>query len=153
MSSTGDRRPQSILVGVDGSLTSRAALRWAVEHAHAEDVVVVTHVWTASPSMVDANLCDADDEGPARRLVEHEISHVRALADALGVHLAGEVLRGDAESVLCHSEADLLVVGACGRTRITGRLLGSVSYYLARHCHLPLVIVPLQGGAHTTETH
>lgn len=148
------RLPENIVVGVDGSLTSRAALRWAIEHARPSDTVTVLHVWSPSPSMVEVGLAAADDDAAARAWVNHEVGHVRALADDRGVHLESDVRHGSAEDVLCHIGADLLVVGACGRSSVAGRLLGSVSYYLARHCHRPLVIVPLHSpGTSDDESH
>lgn len=94
--------------------------------------------------MVGAGFGEEDGDKAARALVQHEIMHVRALADESGVVLESLAPRGNAQTYLRDVEADLLVLGACGRGQVAGRLLGSVSYHLARHCHTPLVIVPVR---------
>ena len=54
----------SIVVGVDGSAASRAALRWAVEEARLRKArVVVVHAWWAFPDLEPvATVSDADWE-------------------------------------------------------------------------------------------
>lgn len=144
---TEDTRPlEQIAVGVDGSLNARAALRWAVNHARAGDTITVVHVWEPSPAMVEDGVVLPDDDGAAQSLVHHELAHVCSLADSVGVALRAQVLHGKAKEWLCHLDNDLMVVGACGHGGVAGRLLGSVSYYLARHARTALVIVP--SGAH-----
>ena len=44
--------PNTITVGVDGSIESHAALRWAVDHARPGDTVRSAHAW--QPSSVAA---------------------------------------------------------------------------------------------------
>ena len=144
MMSTGHHHSERIVVGVDGSLASRAAVRWAVDHARPGDKVILVHVWEASPSMVDAGLVDSDDD-TARSFVHHELARAQALPHDEAITIACEAVHGDARECLRHHHGDLLVVGARGHGGLTGLLLGSVSAHLAHHCPVPLVIVPSPG--------
>ena len=140
-----DRGPERIAVGIDGSVMSRAALRWAVDHARDGDTVTLVHVWQASPTLVGAGIVDPDDDTAARSFAGHELARARSLPHRAGVALDCAVLRGDARECLCNLDTDLLVIGARGQGGVTGLLLGSVCSYLARHAHRPLVIVPSPG--------
>ena len=44
-------RPETIAVGIDGSLASRAAVRWAIDHARPGDTVNLVHAWKPSPTL------------------------------------------------------------------------------------------------------
>ena len=135
-------REQHIAVGVDGSAESRSALRWAVENAHAGDSITLVHVWSASPAMVDAGLCDEDDDAAARGLAHRELVRARELLEQPGVALRSTVLHGDPRRELCGLDADLLVVGRRGRGGLASRLLGTVSEHVVRHARVPVVVVP-----------
>ncbi len=142
MSPTKTRSPEQIAVGIDGSLDSHAAVRWAIDHARPGDTITLAHVWRPSPSMVDAGLTDPSDETAARRFANHELVRAAALPREDGVTLRCEIVLGDAQHCLAKHRSDLLVVGARGHNALTSILLGSVSAHLARHCPIPLVIVP-----------
>ena len=133
---------ERISVGVDGSPASRAAVRWAVAHAHHGDTITLVHVWESSPAAVDAGLCEPDDDAAACGFAHRELVRAELLLKSSGVTLRTDVIRGDPRHCLLRLDTDLLVVGAGGHGAVTGRLLGSVSSYLARHSPRPLVIVP-----------
>lgn len=137
-----------IIVGVDGSEASRAALRWAARTAAARGTGIraiaawhypagaVTPVGPASlpgPDEMDERTCD--DLGA---VVREELE-----ADAGRVEL--EAGRGPAASVLlaaaARTEVDLLVVGARGRGGFRGLLLGSVSQECVEHSPCPVVVL------------
>ncbi|MEU8529278.1 MULTISPECIES: universal stress protein [Streptomyces] len=140
----GDGTPR-VVVGVDGSPSSYAALRWAVRQARqtgaALEVVGVYDVpgatgWSAPP--VDA----AFDEKGARQALSEELGSVLAGSGdvpALEQHL----VRGNPAKVLIEAShgADLLVVGSRGRGGFKSLLLGSVSQQCAVHASCPVVIV------------
>ena len=134
--------PERIAVGIDGSITAHAAVRWAINHARPGDTVILCHAWRPSPITVDAGLTEPDDDAGAHAFVRHEISRIDALPRDGGVIVEGEVLHGDARDCLCEIEADLLVVGSGGHGPLFTALLGSVSAHLAKHARVPLVIVP-----------
>lgn len=143
MTCTHHHSPERICVGVDGSVASHAAVRWAIDHARSGDTVTLVHAWQTSPAAFEtAGMVDPDDDSVARAFLRHELARMEALPRDPGVELVGEVVHGDPSDCLCAAAADLLVVGAGGHGRIIGALLGSVSASLAHHAHVPLVIVP-----------
>ena len=134
-------RAEHIVVGIDGSLASHAAVRWAVDHAQPGDTITLLHAWEPSLTLAEAGLGGPDDDS-AQRFARHELARAQALGPVEGVTLRADVLHGDARAQLCARDADVLVVGAGGHSRLGGALLGSVSAHLAHHCPRPLVIVP-----------
>lgn len=151
MTSTGHPHPERIVVGIDGSLASHAAVRWAVDHARPGDKVILVHAWQVSPSIVDVGAEDPRDDAAARSFAHHELARARALPRDDDVTLSCEVVHGDAQDCLSRQPADVLVVGTRGHGRLTGMLLGSVSAHLAHHCPIPLVIVPCPGYPAVTQ--
>ena len=120
---------------------------WALDHARNADTITLVNVWEPSLAMVDAGLCEPDDDTGARSLLHHELVRAMTVLGDSPVILKTEVLRGDPRHCLCELDADLLVVGARGQGALTARLLGSVSYYLARHAQQPLAIIPARNSA------
>ncbi|MFJ8789849.1 universal stress protein [Streptomyces sp. NPDC102462] len=133
-----------IVVGVDGSPSSHAAVRWAVRYAGLVggrvDAVAAWEMpgietWSAPP--VDS---DFDEDNARRRLAEQ-------LREALGAEPAGSVrallVRGHPVDVLLRAAegAQALVVGSHGRRGFARALLGSVSQHIAQHARCPVVIV------------
>jgi nucleotide-binding universal stress UspA family protein len=139
-----------IVVGVDGSDSSLAALDWALEEARLRtgDVHVVT-AWHY-PVIGDAagKAEDHDSFGDTARR-----ANAGALRRASGTGLAvtGEVMEGHPADVLAKAatEADLLVVGSHGHGGFAGMLLGSVSSHAVHHAHCPVVVV--RTGADTVQ--
>jgi nucleotide-binding universal stress UspA family protein len=138
-----------IVVGVDGSETSRHALRWAADEArsHGSQLHVV-HAWEVPTPAVAVGV------GPGRRAARTEGQHDEAsklvadvVRDELGEAPPGDVRtsigRGTAAGVLLDAarDADLLVVGSRGLGGFRGLLLGSVSSKMASHAPCPVVIV------------
>jgi nucleotide-binding universal stress UspA family protein len=139
-----------IVVGVDGSETSRQALRWAGEEAerHGAELHVV-HAWEvqgvgAGVGMTPGRRSAAAPEGQ-RDAAEQLVSQV--ISEELGNHAPDKVRpsigRGSAAAVLLEASqgADLLVVGSRGLGGFAGLLLGSVSTKMANHATCPVVIV------------
>ncbi len=138
------REPERIVVGIDGSPTSRAAVRWAIGHARPGDSVTLVHAWRASPAMVDAGLVDPEDAA-ARSLARHELTRAEALprgrAMADGVRrqilvrlLGGPAYPGELADELGSSRANisnhLACLRGCGLVRTT-RQGRQVRYELA----------------------
>jgi nucleotide-binding universal stress UspA family protein len=144
----------TIVVGVDGSDPSIAALRWAAEEAALREAkLVAVHAWSyvppapiAEPGMIPLPATDLvgqldaergaaqaeleaalDDAFPSGRPVEIE--------ERLVEESAGEGL------VAASAEADLLVVGSSGRGGLASAILGSVSRHVVSHAHCPVVVV------------
>ncbi|MFF9013580.1 universal stress protein [Streptomyces sp. NPDC014870] len=133
-----------VVVGIDGSPASYAALRWAVDYARMAgagvEAVAAYDVaggigWSAPA--VDAAL-DAEE---ARRKLGAEIRDV--LGTLHDVPVEEHMVRGNAvEALITASEgAELLVVGNRGRGGFARLLLGSVSQQCALHASCPVVIL------------
>ncbi|ARP68638.1 universal stress protein [Streptomyces pluripotens] len=133
-----------VVVGVDGSPSSYAALRWAVRYADlAGGTVDAVAAWEL-PGLYgwSAPAVDMDvDEEEARRRMRKE------LADVLGADAASKVreflAHGNPAEVLLRAAegAEVLVVGSRGRGGFASALLGSVSQHVSHHASCPVVIV------------
>lgn len=138
----------TVLVGVDGSVYSRTALRWAATWATAsEQPLVAVASWqyphTAAlpggPELASPEVMDEVSERGLREVLAEE------LGDGAGA-VEVEVLRGPASWALLEAarrhQGWLLVVGKRGLGPLEGRLLGSVSRRVAELSPTPVVIVP-----------
>jgi nucleotide-binding universal stress UspA family protein len=135
-------RSERIIVGIDGSLASRAALRWAIDHARPGDHVTLLHVWRPSPSGGDSRHGPRQDRRGAERFAARELDRARLLVGDDRVTLSCEVSEGDPRAVLAAYPADLVVIGVGRHGRLIGAVLGSVGAHLDHHCNVPVVMVP-----------
>jgi nucleotide-binding universal stress UspA family protein len=146
-------RPSArVLVGVDGSDSSRAALAAAVDEAvrmGAEIEAVATYMaadyWTDLSTVVPPTVEEirSDLERRTRRLVDEVLAERRDRGEPSGVAVRTEVVEGSAGEVLVHRarSADLLVVGSRGRGAFRGLLLGSVALHCAMDASCPVMVV------------
>ncbi|MGI8609108.1 MAG: universal stress protein [Candidatus Dormibacteria bacterium] len=138
-----------IVVGVDGSEHSAAALLWAIDLAkavRAEIVAVfaVTHSDFTFSSYVPAPQPDLDPQWQAEMTQLLEDEWCAPLRDAGVTHRAlmedgrpARVIAAVADRV----DADLVVVGRRGRGGLEEFLLGSVSHELSQHCKRPVLLI------------
>jgi nucleotide-binding universal stress UspA family protein len=136
-----------IVVGVDGSPGSVAALRWAhAEAALRGAALEAVAVWqypmmTTMPAfgaMPDAtNLSKQTEEHLLEILRENDIESTPEVAVSVSV------AEGTPASALTNAagDADLLVVGSRGHGGFAGLLLGSVSHQCTMHAPCPVVVV------------
>jgi nucleotide-binding universal stress UspA family protein len=153
---SGDGQPR-VVVGVDGSAGSRAALLWALPAAAARGARL--EVLAAFP--VDFYWTDVYVGDPSR--IEQVRSHTETRARALVAEVRSDpamigtettpidvrvVPAPPAEQLVEHSRgADLLVVGSRGRGELRSALLGSVALHCSAHARCPVVVVhPAQPG-------
>lgn len=145
--STGPATGKVVVVGVDGSEGSAAALAWAAEEARLRGGTLrVVHAWHM-PTVGYAGAVYLP--GGAFEGVADEVgSALRSqVVEVLGMHpavpLEQEVAEGTAAQVLLDTakDAEMVVVGSHGRGGFAGLLLGSVSARVAHHAHCPVVIV------------
>lgn len=138
------REAPRIVVGVDGSPSSQAALRWAVRYAGlvAGKVEAVTAWEVPGAASWSAPAVDTgfDEEQAERSLVE-EVRTVLGAEGASSVHQ--RLVRAHPVQALVEAAegADLLVVGSRGRGGFRRALLGSVSQQVALHAPCPVTIV------------
>ena len=147
----GDERDPSeaaslpVLVGVDGSSTSDAAIGFAFEAAAARKVsLVALHTW--SDMMFDPSLAgvvadwDVVERAERRDLSERVGAWTEKFPDT-SVEL---IVRRDqpAHSLLAQAaEAQLVVVGSRGHGQFVGMVLGSVSNALVHRAPCPVAVV------------
>ena len=137
-----------IVVGVDGSPSSRAALRWAVRQAvltagtvdavMAWQVPMILRTSAWAPIYVDEASGFEED---ARKTLDAVISDEVEPADRRQV--TARVVFGHPAEVLLDaaSDADLLVIGSRGHGSFADALLGSVGQYCVHHAHCPVLIM------------
>lgn len=148
MSATKTEKAPRIVVGVDGSASSLAALRWAVHQAELTGGTVDAIVaWQMPSSMTGfgfAPVAVADGsemEQTAQRALDHAVRQV--VGPEGGPVVRRLVVEGFPAPVLLGASAgaDLLVLGSRGRGGFSGALLGSVGQHCVRHARCPVVII------------
>lgn len=137
-----------ILVGVDGSPASRAALEWAGDEAvrHGSELVVLT-AWLPIPPPLAGTSSTLPTHGAidARETAKELL--MKTIRDVLGgdppVLVQPQLKEGNAAKVLIDlsEDADVLVVGYSGYGGFAGMLLGSVSQHVAAHAKCTVVVV------------
>jgi nucleotide-binding universal stress UspA family protein len=137
---------RSILVGIDGSEPSRAALRYAADIGPKLGLPVEAVVVWDYPTLAwgDAYYYPASTEtlrSNAERLIEAEVE--RAFPAGAPEWFSTTVRQGGAahELIDASRSAAMLVVGTRGHGGFTGLLLGSVSSSCVSHAHCPVLVV------------
>jgi len=148
----------TIVVAVDGTEPSRAAVRWAAREARDSDRPLrVLHVldWDWTPARSDYSGQRFD--GPARYgLAGERFDAARRTADGITARAAAEareiapgaridtdVIIGNpaAQLVISSEQADLMVLGNRGHGGFASLTLGSVSQRVATHAHCPVAVI------------
>jgi nucleotide-binding universal stress UspA family protein len=140
-----------IVVGIDGSPYSRAALEWALQEGAQRDcpvhAITVAHV---APVMAAGrpNSVGLGTSLPGvpnqKYLLRLEQTVKEVLGDQNDPRLTAELFQGSPPESLCaaSNDAHLLVLGSHGHGRLFDAVLGSVSQYCVRHASCPVVIIP-----------
>lgn len=134
-----------VVLGVDGSATSEAAIAFAFEAAAARDVpLVAVHTWSgmvfepsAVPMAIDWGAIEAAErELLARQLVGWSEKYPDTAVEQV-------VVRDRPAHVLLRraARAQLVVVGSRGRGEVVGLVLGSVGNALVHRSPCPVAIV------------
>ena len=133
-------RRHRIVVGVDGSPSSRHALEWAAKEAKLrDDALEAVIAWPQSSYPANPEW-PLDFEGIARETLKAEL---RAVVGPEAANVTQRVEYGPAAHLLTEASraADLLVVGSRGRGAFAGMLLGSVSHHCTAHAYCSVVVV------------
>jgi nucleotide-binding universal stress UspA family protein len=137
-----------IVVGVDGSVSSRAALRWAVRQAKLTGGTVDAVIAWELPTVITSTgwtpvyaVEEGDFAEDARKRIDAVIADVVEPADGQLVHT--QVVKGHPAPVLLGAAAgaDLLVIGSRGHGGFADALLGSVGLHCVHHAHCPVLIM------------
>jgi nucleotide-binding universal stress UspA family protein len=138
------RHEHRIVVGVDGSAPSKAALAWAVRQAGltgaAVDVVTAWEFpaffpapWPPGPG--------GDWKELARRVATEAVAELPG--SGRPAEIRPRVAEGNAAQVLLDAAAgaDLLVVGSRGHGGFAEALLGSTGQHCVHHATCPVVVI------------
>ena len=149
----------ALVVGVDGSEGSRAALIWSAQEAHRRQlplrIVAAAGLDAVMPATASESFwghLSAYQESWANDVVNDAADLARQTAPVepqTAVYLketAVIALQGEAES------AGLLVVGSRGRGGAIASRLGSTAIVLTQQASCPVVVVPRHGGPFDVET-
>ena len=141
-----------IIVCVDGSPTSVAAVEWAARDA-ALRKISLTVVNVLNPSMA-TTLSGVpmplppeftqwqQDEG--RTILHDALTTVEEVTKLVGpIDVGGESVIGPTVPILAElsKDAEMVVVGSHGRGALDRMLLGSVSTGLVHHAHCPVAVI------------
>jgi nucleotide-binding universal stress UspA family protein len=141
--SAAPERTVRIIVGVDGSPSSLAALRKAVVVASAfratVEAIGVWHVPSTSNAFYPAGQWSPREDASAMMAEAAEA----VFGDAQPPWFRWSVREGSAARVLIAAsrDADLLIVGSRGHSGVVGLLLGSVSAACAEGAQCPVLIM------------
>lgn len=141
-----ERDNRAVVVGVDGSPGSKAALAFALQEglARGSTVEVVT-TWLMGPAVSDIATATTfeEEEAKARECQETALAEVLAGFDQRPT-ISQVVLQNYGGHALVEAahDAALLVVGSGRKSLVARALLGSVSEYCVRHARVPVVVVP-----------
>ena len=128
-----------IVVGVDGSTRSRAALDWAVhEAALRHSPLRILH---ANLLRDEALALFEEEDEFEREVLEAAVERARRAEPKVTV--VGQAVGPPADDALvaASSGAQLLVVGSRGLGTVRGFVLGSVSQACVNRAHCPVVVV------------
>jgi nucleotide-binding universal stress UspA family protein len=141
-----------IIVGVDGSEQSQAALGWALGQAELVGAdLVLAHTWNPDsyatpamagvvPDMIQAGALNDEAEELAQAWLDDLVAATvaRTTASVSGVLASGS----PAGHILdLSAEATMVVVGNRGRGGLRSAVLGSTSQQIAHHAQCPVVVV------------
>jgi nucleotide-binding universal stress UspA family protein len=138
-----------VVVGADGTATSKAAVRWAAREAQRRGVPLrIVHVfdWDWHKARYEtgndyAELVRRSAEG----LTDNAVYEARSAAPDVRVEGSPRIGHAAAQLLAESGQADLIVLGSRGHGGFGGLLLGSVSQRVAMHARCPVVVVRGRG--------
>jgi nucleotide-binding universal stress UspA family protein len=143
----------TVVVGIDTSQNSRAALEWAADEARLRGAVLrIGHSWSMQPyRLPEAEEHDMAEESrkAAREFLDATTEELRRRRP--GLRVESELLEdAPIDGLLRMAAADgtrLVVTGRRGLNPFLRFLLGSVSESIVAHSPVPAVVVPVEGAA------
>ena len=135
--------PDRIVVGVDGSASSDAAIVWAGDEADRHRVNLhLVHGWSYPYAPVDASATQARDltEVDADCTLNRAVEFAR---ERCGAVVTGQLVETSPVTALLEAvrDGDLLVLGSHGRGGMRARLLGSTVNNVLDNAAVPVVVV------------
>jgi nucleotide-binding universal stress UspA family protein len=137
-------KKKSLIVGVDGSEGSAAAIDEALRLAGDLDAAITfVFVRKPPPALLGNPYYERAlkaDISRARRAVGQAV----AVATSAGIEADSEILEGDPADELVsladNRDSDMIVVGSRGFGPLAGAVLGSVSRSVSQHANRPVVV-------------
>lgn len=147
-----------ILVGVDGSTDSGAAVRWAADEVVMRNIpLTLVHIlptpeggyqaWGLSTTPLPADL-DKQHERHAWQVIEDALNIIKdSPAENSGLTVNSEVRLSPVVPTLVDlaKDAAMIVVGSHGQSALRQLLLGSVTTGLIQHAHCPVAVIHRDG--------
>ncbi len=135
-----------MVVGLDGSPGSDAALAWAVRHSDVFGSIKPVSTWLLpwwASGVASPGVYSPPPTVELQLQAEAELDQQLASVDS-SLLMAPVVVHGRAGKSLVEigADASLIVVGTRGRGALADTLLGSVSTYVASHAPCPVAIIP-----------
>ncbi|WP_336053957.1 universal stress protein [Streptomyces sp. CA2R101] len=143
--------PESITVGLDGSVESLAAARWAADEAERRNTALcLLHAWILLAAEAPDTPPDRDQNAGARQVVDRALDEVRAHHPQL--RIIEDLVGSEAEPALLRAAAAsrMLVLGSRALTAWESYVLGDVSLDVVGRAEGPVVLV--RGGWSTHPT-
>jgi nucleotide-binding universal stress UspA family protein len=151
-----------VVVGIDGSVRSADALRFAADEAGARDVpLIAVHVWSV-PQLTALSVGTVWSQNLNTARTQLQDAAARILAEATAgwpekypdVDIRRRTVHGDEPartllSIASEAGAALIVVAARGRGGVAGMLLGSVSQTLVAHAAMSVAVIHPAAGSGT----
>jgi nucleotide-binding universal stress UspA family protein len=134
-----------IVVGVDGSEGSRAALAWALREGTTRGAIVeAVMCWTAGGLPRVGHRGGLGSGRDATVLLDRLLNEAQKPPGGVCAAIKPIVIEGHPVRVLPESSigADLLVVGSRGYGAFVGSVLGSVSLAVASRATCPVAVIP-----------
>ena len=134
-----------VVVGVDDSAESRAAIAYAADVARETGVgLLAIHAWDIGPMISGPEPwpLHIEDTMPTMETFAHDVL-TEVLGEDPGVRIKIEAppQRASRALVDASARASLLVVGSRGRGGFAGVMLGSTSREVLRDAHCPVVVI------------
>ncbi|KAJ3299637.1 hypothetical protein HK104_007978 [Borealophlyctis nickersoniae] len=135
--STSPNAPKTVLVALDESKHSTAALNWAFDY-----------ILNSGDHLVVAVVAEREDEEAVKSRVKtllravwesnekNVVMTIRVLTTGSASSKAGELICKVADEL----QPAMLVLGSAGKSHVQGLLIGSVSNYCIQHAGVPVIV-------------
>lgn len=145
---TSAERANRIVIGVDGSEASAAAIAFAAEEAKLRGAELrILHVWGVPKAAYSGYVSQLEDyERDAQVLLDGVVKEAKEKYPDIEIN--AKLGEGSPANFIIEEakDAKLVVVGSRGHGGFTGLLLGSVSQQLVHHASTPVVVVHPERG-------